>query len=206
MASRKIAPWWKFGFIALIAIGILYVVSYQLGGTGVRVKGSQPSIDRNADAILLKLSDTHALYITPKYKDSIDVVTYKDSGFFRFLGEYSKDTVLFAHPAVQGDWYYTLDSGFFEPGRVIAVNIKTGDVIKKTEQANGDLKFFPENLKAAGLNPEAGIEVTYNNITNYEELSTPKESAKTIIMAFGILFIVWTVLLPIAYRKPASAT
>ena len=59
MASRKIAPWWKFGFIALIAIGILYVVSYQLGGTGVRVKGSQPSIDRNADAILLKLSDTH---------------------------------------------------------------------------------------------------------------------------------------------------
>ena len=159
MKTKKLATWWKAGFVLILALAVVNLVTYSLGGGGVRVKGSQASIDRNADHQYFKINDQYAFDYSPKHQ-SIDFVSYKKaSGLNSLFGEYERDASIFLQPSQDGDWVYNASPGFVEPGRVIAVNVASNETITKEEPISEDLNFFPDNLASKGLSKDTTREI-----------------------------------------------
>lgn len=201
MTKRKLAGWWKLVFALILALGVLNLITYSMGGSGVRTKGSKPSIDREADYQYFKINDKYAFSYSPKYQ-STDFVTYKKAnGLNALFGDFVKDENLFLQPSRNGDWVYNSTPGFTDQGKTIAVNINTDEKIAKAEPKSEDIKFFPNNLQAKGLSQDTSKEIKEADLLKLEPLNMPKESAITLFLGILAALVFWLLILPFAYRK-----
>lgn len=201
MKKRKLAVWWKVVFALILALAALNFITYSMGGSGVRVKGSKPSIDHSADYQYFKINEKYAFTYSPKYK-ATDFITYqKTSGLYRLFGDYERNKTIFAEPSKNGDWIYTTAPGFYEKGRIIAVNVKTNEEIIKQEPKSDDLNFFPANLKSKGLSKDQNRIINERDFLNLEALDVPKESAITLFGGLMLALVLWLLLLPFAFKK-----
>lgn len=201
--KRKLANWWKIIFFLLLGTMVATLIGYSRGSDAVRTRGQKINIDRSQDQYVFKVNDQYALKFSPKYAAAgVDLITYKESpAYLSFLGKYDVDKKLMNGVSQSGDWFYYENPAFRAPGEIIGVNVSTGEEIKKVEPVSQDIKFFPQNLQAKGLSQNAANVVTPEKLSAMEELSVPKESAITMVMAFGLLLIVWLLILPFAFRK-----
>lgn len=202
--KRKLAGWWKLIFFLLIAVFGVTMLAYSMGAEKVRAKGATINIDRSADYYLFKVDDKTALYYKPK-NDEASLVKYEEAfPLFKPLGKYSYGTEIFNGPvAKSGDWIYNMTPNVYDKDRNIAYNIKTGEIFTKPEPANFDSNVFPNYLVAKGITDDPSNKITAQNLNQFEELSVPKESAITLVSAFGFLLIFWLLVLPFAFRKVA---
>ncbi len=201
MAKRKLASWWKLVFVIILTLAALNFITYSAGGSGVRIKGAQSSIDRSADEQFFKINDQYAFSYSPKYQ-AIDLIRYQPaSGLNSLFGDYERAESLFLQPSKNGDWIYNATPAFIEPGKVIAVNIKTNEQIVKEEPPVEDPQFFPSNLHAQSLTQDSSKTIREADLLNLEELKVPKESAITLFLGIMAMLVFWLLLLPFSFKK-----
>lgn len=205
MTKKKLANWWKIIFFLLLGTMAATMIGYSSGANSVKARGQKINIDRSQDQYVFKVNEKYALKFAPKYPDAgADLITYKPSpAYLSFLGKYDVDKTLMNGVSRSGDWFYYEHPAFRAPGDLIAVNIATGEEVKKVEPVSQDMKFFSQNLTAKGLSQNRANFVKAEQLATMEELSVPKESAITLVMAFGILLILWLLVLPFAFKKVA---
>lgn len=200
MKKFKIARSWTFIYAIILSVSVALIFALSIGGNNLRYRGNTVTINKNSDYRLYKVDSKHALYVTPGNQD-VSLITYEKEDIFRFLGEYRYDKEVFPQVCRNGNWLYTDNAGFAHPGRPIAYNYKSGEMLKKAEPVKEQLGYTPANLAAAGLECHPKFRLTPQNIAEFKELDMPRESSITVTLALVIIHILWALALPFAIKK-----
>lgn len=200
MKRFKIARWWTFIYAIILLISIMLIISGSIGANGIRYRGNSVFIDRSSDYRLYRVDSRHALYLLPG-KEEISLVTYKKEKLFRFLGDFSYDGEVFTQVCKNGNWLYAAHAGFVHPGRPIAYHYKSGQMLNKEEPLQETLGYTPANMAAVGLECKPKFRLRPQQLSEFPELSVPRESSITITMALAALHIFWFLVLPFAIKR-----